>query len=79
MKKLILTYIRTIIVFFLLIFSIFTISNACEVEEVETKEIPICEEYQVTTEEKPCKKDDVSMSTIVDALEKLGESGTLPK
>ena len=79
MKKLILTYIRTIIVFFLLIFSIFTISNACEVEEVETKEIPICEEYQLTTEENLCKKDDVSMSTIVDALEKLGESGTLPK
>jgi hypothetical protein len=79
MKKLILAYIRTIIVFFLLIFSIFTISNACEVEEVETKDLPICEEYQVSTEENPCKKDEVGMSTIVDALEKLGESGTLPK
>jgi len=79
MKKLILAYIRTIIVFFLLIFLIFTISNACEVEEVETKDLPICEEYQVSTEENPCKKDEVSMSTIVDALEKLGESGTLPK
>jgi hypothetical protein len=41
--------------------------------------LPICEEYQVSTEENPCKKDEVGMSTIVDALEKLGESGTLPK
>jgi len=79
MKKLILAYIRTIIVFFLLIFSIFTISNACEVEEVDTKDLPVCEEYQVSTEEKPCKKDDVSISTIGEAIKKLGESGTLPK
>jgi len=79
MKKLILAYIRTIIVFFLLIFSIITISNACEVEEVDTKDLPVCEEYQVSTEEKPCKKDDVSISTIGEAIKKLGESGTLPK
>jgi len=72
MKKLILAYIRTIIVFFLLIFSIFTISNACEVEEVDTKDLPVCEEYQVSTEEKPCKKDDVSISTIGEAIKKLG-------
>jgi hypothetical protein len=58
---------------------IFLSVNACEIEEVDTKDLPICEEYQVSTEEKPCKKDDVSVSTIVDALEKLGESGTLPK
>jgi len=58
---------------------VFTLANACEVEEVDTKDLPICEEYQASTEENPCKKDDVSMSTIVDALEKLGESGTLPK
>ena len=57
---------------------VFTWANACE-EEVKQQDLPICEEYQVSTEEKPCKKDDVSMSTIVDALEKLGESGTLPK
>ena len=59
--------------------SVFITVNACEIEEVDTKDLPICEEYQVTTEEKPCKKNDVSMSTIVDALEKLGDSGTLPK
>jgi len=39
----------------------------------------MCKELQISTEEIPCKKDDVRMSTIVDALEKLGESGTLPK
>ena len=78
MKKLILDYIQTIIVFFLLIFSIFTISNACEVEQVD-ETLPLCEEYQISTEENPCKKDNVSMSTIGEALEKLGESGTLPK
>lgn len=79
MKKLILAYIRTIIVFFLLIFSIFTISNACEVEEVDTKDLPVCEEYQVSTEENPCKQEGESIVTIGEALEKLGESGTLPK
>ena len=57
---------------------VFTWANACE-EEVKQQDLPICEEYQVSTEENPCKKDEVSMSTIVDALEKLGESGTLPK
>ena len=56
----------------------FSISNACE-EEVKQQDIPVCEELQVSTEENPCKKDDVSMSTIGEALEKLGESGTLPK
>ena len=58
---------------------VFTWANACEVEEVKTQDLPICEEYEVSTEENPCKKDDVSMSTIGEALEKLGESGTLPK
>jgi len=59
--------------------SVFLSANACEIEEVDTKDLPVCEEYQVSTEETPCKKDDVSVSTIVDALEKLGESGTLPR
>ena len=58
---------------------VFTLANACEVEEVKTQDLPICEEYQISTEEKPCKKNDVSISTIGEALEKLGESGTLPK
>ena len=58
---------------------VFTWASACEVEEVNTNNLPVCEELQVSTEEKPCKKDDVGVSTIVDALEKLGESGTLPR
>ena len=58
---------------------VFTVANACEVEEVNTQELPICEEYQVSTEENPCKKDGESISVIGEAIKKLGESGTLPK
>ena len=78
MKKILKQYLYIFIIT-LIMLSVFISVNACEIEEVDTKDLPICEEYQVTTEEKPCKKDDVSVSTIVDALEKLGESGTLPK
>ena len=78
MKKILIQYLYIFIIS-LIMLCVFTLANACEVEEVDTKDLPICEEYQVSTEENPCKKDDVSMSTIVDALEKLGESGTLPK
>jgi hypothetical protein len=52
--------------------------SACETTKVD-ETLPLCEEYQVSTEENPCKKDNVSMTTIGEALEKLGESGTLPK
>ena len=79
MKKILIQYLY---IFFitLAMLLIFTWVNACEVEEVKVDEIlPVCEEYQITTEENPCKKGSESMSTIVDALEKLGESGTLPK
>jgi len=58
---------------------IFTWGNACEVEEVKTQDLPICEEYQVSTEEKPCKNNDVNINAIGEAIKKLGESGTLPK
>ena len=59
---------------------IFLPVNACEIEEVDTKDLPICEELQVSTEENPCKKEyQPTMNEISDALEKLGESGTLPK
>ena len=77
MKKILLQYLYIFIIT-LIMFLVFTWANACE-EEVKQQDLPICEEYQVSTEENPCKKDEVSMSTIVDALEKLGESGTLPK
>jgi len=79
MKKILIQYLY---IFFitLAMLLIFTWVNACEVEEVKVDEtLPVCEEYQITTEENPCKKGGESMSTIVDALEKLGESGTLPK
>ena len=78
MKKILKQYLYIFIIT-LIMLCVFISVNACEVEEVNTKDLPVCEEYQVSTEEKPCKKDDVSVSTIVDALEKLGESGTLPK
>ena len=77
MKKILIQYLYIFIIS-LIMLGVFTWANACE-EEVKQQDLPICEEYQVSTEENPCKKDDVSMSTIVDALEKLGESGTLPK
>lgn len=77
MKKILIQYlyifaIATVILFF------FTWASACEKEVIE-KTPPVCEELQISTEENPCKKDTVSMNTIADALEKLGESGTLPK
>ena len=77
MKNILIQYLYIFIIS-LIMLGVFTWANACE-EEVKQQDIPVCEELQVSTEEKPCKKDNVSMSTIVDALEKLGESGTLPK
>ncbi len=49
---------------------VFLSVNACETEQVKDETLPICEELQVSTEENPCKKDNVSVSTIADALEK---------
>ena len=77
MKKILIQYlyifaIATVILFF------FTWASACE-KEVIDETLPICEEYQVSTEETPCKKDNVDINTLSDALNKLGESGTLPK
>jgi hypothetical protein len=78
MKKILLQYLY-IFVISLIMLVIFTLANACEVEEVKTQDLPVCEEYQVSTEEKPCKKDGESISVIGEAIKKLGESGTLPK
>ena len=78
MKKILLQYLY-IFVISLIMLVVFTLANACEVREVKTQDLPVCEEYQVSTEEKPCKKDDVSISVIGEAIKKLGESGTLPK
>jgi len=78
MKKILIQYLYIFIIT-LIMLCIFLSVNACEVEEVKDETLPICEEYQVSTEEKPCKKDNVSISVIGEAIKKLGESGTLPK
>jgi hypothetical protein len=57
---------------------VFTWVNACEVEKVD-ETIPVCEELQVSTEDNPCKKNDVNINSIGEAIKKLGESGTVPK
>jgi hypothetical protein len=58
---------------------VFISVNACETEQVKDETLPICEELQVSTEENPCKKDNVNINALSEALNKLGESGTLPK
>ena len=78
MKNILIKYLYMFVITVVFLF-VFTWASACEVEEVNTNNLPVCEELQVSTEEKPCKKNDVSISTIGEALEKLGESGTLPK
>ena len=78
MKKILIQYLY-IFVITLIMLCIFLSVNACEVEEVKDETLPICEELQVSTEENPCKKEyQPSINEISDALEKLGESGTLP-
>ena len=79
MKKILIQYLY-IFVITLAMLLIFTWVNACEVEEIKVDEtLPVCDEYQVSTEENPCRKDNVNISTIGEAIKKLGESGTLPK
>jgi len=77
MKKILIQYLYIFVIAAVILF-FFTWASACEVEQVD-ETLPLCEEYQISTEENPCKKDNVSISTIGEALEKLGESGTLPK
>ena len=78
MKKILIQYLYIFIITLIMLL-VFTIVNACEEEQILDETLPICEEYQVDTEEKPCKKDDVNINTISEALNKLGESGTIPK
>jgi len=78
MKKILLQYLY-IFVITLIMLSVFISVNACEVEEVKDETLPICEELQVSTEENPCRKNDVNINAISDALNKLGESGTIPR
>ena len=77
MKNILIQYLYIFIIS-LIMLGVFTWANACE-EEVKQQDLPICEEYQVSTEENPCKKGEGNINTVIKALEKLGESGTLPK
>jgi len=76
MKKVL---IQCLYIFVLVIIFYFylTWANACE-QEVKP-DLLVCEELQVSTEEKPCKKREGNINTVIKALEKLAESGTLPK
>ena len=78
MKKILIQYLYIFIIT-LIILLVFTMVNACEEKQVLDETLPICEEYQVSTEENPCRKDNVDINTLSDALNKLGESGTIPK
>ena len=77
MKKILIQYLYIFVIAAVILF-FFTWASACEVEQVD-ETLPLCEEYQVSTEEKPCKKDGESITAIGEAIKKLGESGTLPK
>jgi len=76
MKKVLIQYLY-IFLLVLIMLAVFTWANACE-QEVKP-DLPMCEDYQVSTEETPCKKGEGNINTVIKALEKLGESGTLPK
>jgi len=78
MKKILIQYLYIFVIAAVILF-FFTWASACEVEEVDTKDLPVCEEYQISTEEKPCRKDNIDINTLSDALNKLGASGTIPK
>jgi YbbR domain-containing protein len=77
MKKILIQYLYIFIIT-LIMLCVFISVNACEVEEVQDTTLPICEEYEVSTEEKPCRKGE-DILTVIEAIEKLGESGTLPR
>ena len=78
MKKILTQYLY-IFVITLAMLLFFTWVNACEVDEVKVDEtLPVCEEMQVSTEENPCKKSE-NINSVIKAIEKLGESGTLPR
>jgi hypothetical protein len=78
MKKILIQYLYIFIIT-LIMLCVFLSVNACETEQVKDETLPICEELQVSTEENPCRKDDVNINAISDALNKLGESGTIPR
>jgi len=78
MKKILIQYLLIFVATTSILFLFTWASVACEKEQIE-ETLPLCEEFQVSTEENPCRKDNVSINSISEALEKLGQSGTLPK
>jgi len=76
MKKVLIQYLY-IFSISLIMLCVFTILSACETTKVD-ETLPLCEELQVSTEEKPCRKQE-NINTVIKAIEKLGESGTLPR
>ena len=78
MKNVLTQYLYVFVITVVFLF-LFTWANSCEVEEIKVDEkIPLCEDLQESTEEIPCKKPE-NINTVIKAIEKLGESGTLPK
>ena len=78
MKSVLTQYLYVLVITVVFLF-LFTWANSCEVEEIKVDEkIPLCEDLQESTEENPCKKPE-NINTVIKAIEKLGESGTLPK
>jgi hypothetical protein len=59
--------------------SVFISVNACETKQVQDETLPVCKKEQVSTEQNPCKEEYIDINTLSDALNKLGESGTLPR
>jgi len=76
MKKILIQY-TWIIVLILVAFSIHTVVNSCE--NIEKDKTPICLKDQLSTKEIPCEDETVNINTLSNAINKLGESGVLPK
>ena len=76
MKKILIQYLYIIFIYSIMFLS-YTSLTACETIKDETP--PFCEKEQVSTKENPCKEDYVDINTLSEALNKLGETGTLPK
>ena len=76
MKKILIQYLYIFLIATVMLF-VFTMLSACETVKDETP--PICEKEQVSTKENPCREYQPDINTLSEALNKLGETGTLPK
>ncbi len=76
MRKILIQY-TWILVLILVAFCIHTVANSCE--NIEKDKTPICLKDQLSTKEIPCEDETVNINTLSNAINKLGESGVLPK